>query len=503
MKTDIFRKCAALFLAFILTFSSFSGTFAVRAEASNHKILEDLTVFSPDGASHNVRTIHYEYKNNRYLSIRDTALAFAGTKKAFEVSVSGSSIEITTGTSYRPAGGEGTPFYPDENAVSEEGTVEDAVPDEAAAELVYSTENLKINPMKIDGRELRYYTFIGKNAAGLQDAFVSLTDLAMLLDAELRMKDDCLYLSDEGGFYVDMESDRGSGLFHEVSSSLVGDAMTGKVFCSYHEDVAVPAASTTKLMTYLCVMDALSSGEIDFSDMVVISEKAEKLSHTSDGVLPVSAGQQIPLKDLLYGILLPSSNESALALAEHIAGSEEAFVERMNRTASSIGLSSATEFINCHGLPEFADSVAASKIQNHISARDMFTLCSYILTMYPQIKDISSTKEYPSEAFGTTLVNTNPILYNLPNAVGLKTGTTKASGVSLVSACDVKMTDGVHTIVAVEYGAEDATIRCTLSELLLRYGMQCLSGEDKGSSEKAGIPDDPEEVIRRLLRSMK
>ena len=449
----------------------------IDARAITHDELEDLVLVRGDGEQFVISTIHYAYGNNRYISLRDMAYALSGTDKCFDVSISSDQTDIVTGRNYEPVGGENTEFGTDE----------------------YSTEGLKINPICIDERDCMYYSFAGKNSEGNRDLYISITDLAMALDLNLRMdtESDRIVLGD-GGFTVDIDDYVSQGLYDEVSSAIVGDAMTGEIFASFNPDVSVSCASTTKLMTYLCIMDAVSDGEISLSDSVDISANAAALSQTSDGVVRMKEGQSAKLYDLLYALLLPSSNEAALALAEHLDGTEEAFVERMNNKVRELFLSDATYFYNCHGLPEYSDTVAASKIQNHISARDMFILASHILNKYPEIRDITSTQKYKLDVFDTEIRNTNPLLYNLPGTVGLKTGTTKASGASLVAAYDITGESGTKTVVAIEYGAEDAAARNTVAEILMRYGIQC-DQSSTYTSEEEPFPYTADALIRRLI----
>ena len=449
----------------------------IDARAITHDELEDLVLVRSDGEQFVISTIHYAYGNNRYISLRDMAYALSGTDKCFDVSIGSDQTDIVTGRDYEPVGGENTEFGTDE----------------------YSTEGLKINPICIDERDCMYYSFAGKNSEGNRDLYISITDLAMALDLNLRMdtESDRIVLGD-GGFTVDIDDYVSQGLYDEVSSAIVGDAMTGEIFASFNPDVSVSCASTTKLMTYLCIMDAVSDGEISLSDSVDISANAAALSQTSDGVVRMKEGQSAKLDDLLYALLLPSSNEAALALAEHLDGTEEAFVERMNNKVRELFLSDATYFYNCHGLPEYSDTVAASKIQNHISARDMFILASHILNKYPEIRDITSTQKYKLDVFDTEIRNTNPLLYNLPGTVGLKTGTTKASGASLVAAYDITGESGTKTVVAIEYGAEDAAARNTVTEILMRYGIQC-DQSSTSTSEEEPFPYTADALIRRLI----
>ena len=449
----------------------------IDAYAITHDELEDLELIRYDGELFTIKTIHYAYGNNRYVSLRDMAYALTGTDKCFDMSMESGQTDITCGREYEPVGGEDTGFDTDE----------------------YGTDGLKVNPICIDGRDCMYYSFAGKNGEGNRDLYISITDLAMALDLELNMdsESDRIMLG-EGGFSIDIDEYVKQGLYDEVSSAIVGDAVTGEIFASFNPDVSVCCASTTKLMTYLCIMDAISDGEISPDDTVEISGNAAALSRTSDGVIRMSEGQRARLNDMLYALLLPSSNEAALALAEHLDGSEEAFVDRMNNKVKELYLSDATYFYNCHGLPEYSDTVAASKIQNHISASDMFVLASHIINKYPEIREITGTAKYKLDVFDTEVKNTNPLLYNLPGTVGLKTGTTKASGASLVAAYDIEDESGTKTVIAVEYGAEDAAARNTVTEILMRYGIQCDSVSSY-QAEEDPFPSTADALIRRLI----
>lgn len=482
---NIIRQAVLMFVAAVILIAGVVNTTTVYSDAITHKEIENLTFERYDKERFVIKTIHYSYGNNRYVSVRDMAAALSGTPKHFDVYFSSDKTSIFTDSDYEPAGPENEEFADEE----------------------YSTDPIRPNPVEIDGRECRYYTFIGKDSEGKRDLYMSITDLAMALNADLYMDTEASILRmGEGDFRIDIDEYVAQGLYDEVSGALVGNAFTGEIYTSFHEDVSVPCASTTKLMTYLCIMDAVSAGEISLDDTVVISEKAAALSRTSDGVIRMNAGQSAKLYDMLYALLLPSSNEAALALAEHLDGTEEAFTLRMNKKVKELNLSDATYFYNPHGLPEYSDTVAASKVQNHISAYDMFVLSSHILNKYPEIKDITSTKKYKLEAFSTEVENTNPLLYNMPGIVGLKTGTTKASGASLVSAYDFLEGTKKCTIVAVEYGAEDAASRNTVSEILIRYGIQCAeNGTGTDVEGEEAFPYTADGIIRRLIfiKSMK
>lgn len=476
-------------ICFLLILSLlFSVSAAAHADTVYHTMLENLPMSVDGGAPVIIRTLHYSYANNRFVSLRDFAAALANTPKRFGLSISGASIAMAAGADYTPVGGEGYPF-PETEA-------------RTGAPYVYTTEPLAPYYMEIDGRQLRYLSFLGSNANSKPDCFLSLTDLAMQLDLDLTVSTAGILLNTAGHYAIDLDTLREESFFYEVHSALVGDADTGEIFAAWEPELPVPIASTTKLMSFLVVMDAVTDGRIAIDDTVTITEEAERLSQTPDGAVPLQAGEKTNVTELLCGMLLPSSNECALALAIHTAGSEAAFVEQMNRKARALGLSEGAIFFNCHGLPVYTDNLPATKIQNRMSALDMFTLVRHLLRTYPDVTRITSLKSVTLEALGVTVSNSNPVVCNLPGAVGLKTGTTNMSGACLVSAVQTPDAQGqTHTLVAVEFGAEDSGTRTTFSEELLRYGMQRLREGGAGFAEAPASPATAEEFVRAVLKS--
>lgn len=505
------------------------------AATSKNRILENMTVFVSGGNTRQVKTIHYNYKNNRYVSLRDLALALKGSTAEYSVSVAGGEISITKGKTYSAVGGEDALFEirkageltesddttgqapevaVDENAVTdadgEEAATGDVVPAEDPAKYIYVSNTLKLNKLTVDGKEVRYFTITGNNPAGKPDAFMSITDIAMILDVDMQVAEDGLYVDPSAKFSVDINELKDAGFYTELRSALVGDASTSEIYASFCEDVGVSIASTTKLMNLLCVMDALASGQISRDDVVTATLEASLLSKTDDGVVPMEEGDLFTVNDLIYGMMLPSSNECALMLATHISGSEEAYVKLMNDKAMEMGLSDNTVFYNCHGLPVFSDNIATTKLQNQMTADDMFKLVSYMLAVYPQITDITSAREYQIASKDLKIKNLNPMLYNVPGTIGLKTGTTNMAGASLVSAVRVKDASGIeHIIVAVEFGAEDTSTRNAVSEMMLRYGMEKVAQSQDGgagvstASLKSGdnMPTTAEALIRLLIKA--
>ena len=417
------------------------------------------TLLSVDGGSpKQIRTIHSSYVNNRYLSLRDLASALSGSAKQFDVTISDCVVRITTNKKYTPSGSENTPF-----------------PLYANKEYYYETGNLNVSRIFLDGRELKYYSFLGKNSADQEDCFLNLTDLAMQMDLSLQFSDGKLILDTTRHFIIDRHVlDEGSFYF-ELHSAVVGDAGTGEIYLSWEPDLSVPIASTSKLMSYAVIMDCIAERVISPEDKVMITKEAEMLSRSEDGIIPMEAGTEAPLCELLYDMLVSSSNECALALAVHAAGSERAFVERMIRKSGNLSLSGKVRFFNCHGLPVYTDDLFTTKVQNRMTANDMFILVRHIMKNYPEITDITSRRSVCLKTLDITVDNSNPLLYNVPGVVGLKTGTTDMARNCLVVLMKAEDANGEqHDLVAVQFGAEDKTVRTSVSEVLIRYARQRL-----------------------------
>ena len=471
--------CVLLTLALLLPCSA-----AASADASEtHTALENIALSVDGKEAQIVKALHYSYGFNRFVSLRDLAAALSGTAKCFSLHISNDQVLITTGADYTPVGGEGDPFP------------------NTGADAAYATRALAQNPIELDGRPLRYLSFLGTNTAYQPDCFMSLTDLAMQLDLDLKVSSGSMTVNTAQGYRIDLEELENEGFYYEIHSALVGDASTGLIYTGWEPELSVPIASTTKLMSFVVLMDAIADGEISLDDTVTITEESVQLSRTQDGTIYMETGWEVTIPDLLCGMLLRSSNECALALAIHTAGSEEAFVERMNRKARALSLSSATVFYNCHGLPIYTDNLAATKIQNRMSAHDMFDLVCYLLRSYPEVTRITALKVADIPSLKTTVYNTNPLLFNLPGVVGLKTGTTNMSGSCLVTAMEAADEQGqMHMLVSIVFGAEDSASRNTLSEELLRYGMQCLRDDPfYAAGPPRTPPADAETLIRRVL----
>ncbi|MCM1191583.1 MAG: D-alanyl-D-alanine carboxypeptidase [Butyrivibrio sp.] len=466
---------------------------ALPVSAANYEIPGTCQVQTDTGISRRVKTLDYSYENNTYLSLRDMAVALKGTDKAFSLEIKKSAVSLNIGGEYAPVGTEEFFWENSEN------------PD----------ITLRRNEFKVNGQDVYYYTMITKLPSGYYDCFMMAADLAMILDTDIHVSEEgSVEINTGEPFSVSPAELEQDGYFYGVNSVLVGDAGTGEIYYRYQSDEAYPIASTTKLMTCLLTLEAISEGRLAPEEQVTVSEAAQTLAASSDGVLPLEAGQRITVRELLLGALLPSSNECALCLAERIDGSEEAFVERMNQKALDLGLSQAI-FFNSHGLPYYTEEAVPAKCQNRMSAEDMFRLVSYLLKVYPQITDMTSLKSATLESLGREVRNTNPLLYNLPGVTGLKTGTTNKAGACLITSLPVD--DGVmeHDLVVIVLGTEDSIERGRVSGLLARYAMQAFAtgteGVMDGEQSETGealqtpgkLPVNAEAAVDCILRTAK
>lgn len=396
-----------------------------------------------------VRAYDSLYFNNTYLSLTDLSAILSGTDKNFRFervvsSSEGEYFSITRG----------------QNSVLSSGA-EGLIPRTLTAVL-----NPTRNRLLVDGTDRKYYTHNPKTG----DLYMSLTDVQLLLDLSMIRSSGSLVMYLDFPFIPDLNVLQADGYFNMLDSAFVGDAETGEVLFTLHGEDSVPVASLSKLLSFLVLKEAISAGEISASDYVQISRNAEAVSLSGDGIISLKAGESVPFSELMEGMLVASSNECALALAEHLCGSEEAFVTRMNRRALELGLYSVRMF-NCSGLPSYTDGAVPVKRQNLMSADDLFRLTCYILRYYPEITEITSSQlsHLPSLNDYWT-ANSNPLIYNLPGVDGLKTGSTNRAGYCLVATLPVRAVDGIHHLVLVLLGAETADIRGQAAEILLRYG---------------------------------
>ena len=242
-----------------------------------------------------------------------------------------------------------------------------------------------------------------------------------------------------------------------VKSAILMDVATGTIL--YEQDAHTPLApaSVTKVMTMLLIMEAIDSGAIGWKDMVTASESA---SAKGGSQIYLKVGEQMSVADMVKAIAVSSANDCACAMAEHIAGSEAAFVEKMNSRAKELGMND-THFVNCTGLDD--DAAAAD---HKTSAHDIAVMSRELLKNHPDIKKYTTIwmDTLRNGTFG--LSNTNKMVRFYPGATGLKTGFTSKAGYCLSSSAQ---RDGME-LVAVVMGAKTSAERFSACKSLLDYG---------------------------------
>ncbi len=240
-------------------------------------------------------------------------------------------------------------------------------------------------------------------------------------------------------------------------SSLLMDVATGTVLQEHNAHERLAPASVTKIMTMLLIMEAVDSGKIAMTDLVTASETAAAKGGSQ---IYLKAGETMSVSDMLKSIAVSSANDCACAMAEHIAGSEGAFVEQMNRRAEELGMQD-THFVNCTGLDD--DPQAA---EHRTSAYDIALMSRELLKNHPDIKKFTTIwmDTVRNGTFG--LSNTNKLVRFYQGATGLKTGFTSGAGYCLSASAQ---RDGME-LIAVVMGADSSANRNTACKQLLDYG---------------------------------
>ena len=244
---------------------------------------------------------------------------------------------------------------------------------------------------------------------------------------------------------------------YEAKSWLLMDAATGTILDSGNEHERLAPASVTKVMTMLLIMEAIDSGQISWEDTVTASETAAAKGGSQ---VFLKAGETMTVADMVKSIAVSSANDCACAMAEHLAGSEAAFVERMNARAKELGMND-TNFVNCTGLDDDADAAA-----HRTSAHDIALMSRELLTKHPDIKKYTTIwmDSIRNGTFG--LSNTNKLVRFYPGCTGLKTGFTSGAGYCLSASAE---RDGME-LIAVAMGSETSQKRNDACRGMLDYG---------------------------------
>lgn len=237
-----------------------------------------------------------------------------------------------------------------------------------------------------------------------------------------------------------------------AKSAILMEEATGNILYESNPDERLPIASVTKVMTMLLIMEAVDSGKISLDDMVTVSENAMSYGGST---MFLETGEQLTVNDMLKGIAVASANDGCVAMAEHLAGSESAFVDMMNEKAKGLGMEN-THFMNTNGLDED---------DHYSSARDV-AIMSRELMKHETIFNYTSIWMDTLRGGKFQLANTNKLIRFYDGANGLKTGSTSKALCCLSAAA--KRND--MQLIAVVLGAPTSAERFASAKSLLDYG---------------------------------
>ena len=243
------------------------------------------------------------------------------------------------------------------------------------------------------------------------------------------------------------------GLSLSCASSILMEKETGTILYEQDPHAKLEPASVTKVMTLLLVMEAIDSGRASMEDMVTVSAYASGMGGSQ---VYLKEGEQMSVSEMVKCVTVVSGNDCAVALAEHLAGSETAFVSQMNQRAKELGMND-TNFLNCTGLPA----------QGHVtSAYDIALMSRELILNHPSIREYTTIwmDSIRNGEFGLT--NTNRLVRFYPGATGLKTGSTDAAMYCMSATAE---RDGME-LIAVVMKAPTTSQRFEDAKALLDYG---------------------------------
>ena len=239
----------------------------------------------------------------------------------------------------------------------------------------------------------------------------------------------------------------------EAGAAVLMEKETGTILCEQNAHDKREPASVTKIMTLLLVMEALDEGRIAPTDQVTVSAHAASMGGSQ---VYLKEGEQMSVEELVKAVAVVSGNDAAVALAEHIAGSEEAFVARMNEKAAQLGMAD-TNFVNCTGLP------AAGHLT---SAYDIALMSRALILDHPGIRAYSTIWMDTIRGGSFQLANTNKLVRYYEGCTGLKTGSTDSALYCLSATAE---REGME-LIAVVLGSPTSAQRFDAAQALLTYG---------------------------------
>lgn len=271
-------------------------------------------------------------------------------------------------------------------------------------------------------------------------------------------------------------SEKETGMKVKAKAAVLMDAVSGEVLFAQNAHKKLPPASVTKVMTMLLILEGCDSGKIRLSDTVTISERAASMGGSQMYMEP---GEQHTVEELLKGVAMVSANDGCVALAEHLAGSVEMFVEQMNKRAAELGMEDS-HFVNTNGLP----------VANHYTSAYDIAVMSRALIAFPETAQWFTKWQdtikvgLPGKEKEFGLTNTNKLIKQYPGAIGIKTGFTQDAGYCLSGAAE---RDGTR-LIGVILGCATSNIRFAEIKRLLDYGFsnyESVKIAEKGQVQKA------------------
>ena len=255
-------------------------------------------------------------------------------------------------------------------------------------------------------------------------------------------------------FVVAKDAKEENNMKFDCKSAILIEATTGTVLYEYNPDIALPPASVTKIMTLLLVMEEIEKGRLKYDDIITTSAYAASMGGSQ---VFLKEGEQMSAEDMIKSVVIASANDAAVALAEHICGSEQIFVQKMNERAKELGMKN-TYFENTNGLDDTAS-------HHLISARDI-AIMSRELIKHEDILKYSSTwmDSIRNGEFGLT--NTNRLVRFYQGATGLKTGSTNKAKFCISATAK----RGNMHLICVIMGAPSSAVRNSIATQLLNFG---------------------------------
>ena len=247
----------------------------------------------------------------------------------------------------------------------------------------------------------------------------------------------------------------------EAKHMIIQDHLSGKILYEKNADAKIYPASMTKIMTAIVVFDLLKKGETSLDEMITVSEKAWRMSQSGYSSMFIMLNDKVSVEDLLKGIIIVSGNDSCVALAEGLSGTEEDFVVLMNEKADEIGLEN-TNFNNSSGIND---------VDNYSTPRDILKMSKYMIDTYPEYYTYFKDTTFTWDRTGgdpITQGNRNPLLYKDMGVDGIKTGFLTVEQYSLAAS----MKNGERRLTSVGSGFKTKTKRSRESAKILNWGLR-------------------------------